>query len=350
MKAPTPSQIQDMPSAHSRAPGLHLQFSLHDDKEPAIGREKAICPLTGSPNTKLLETFPTSLLIESYQRDLDLDVTSEFQGVKNLQLWQCLDSDLVFFYPTLTGSATFYRQLQHFDWYFPETKFEYAHAATWIQTDHHVLDVGCGNGQFRQKIHPASYTGLDPYDLARYNKEDTDTNILRESIAEHAIQHAQMYDVICAFQVLEHIANPREFLAAALECLKPDGLLILGVPSAESYVTNIPNFVLNAPPHHVTWWTDKSLYALGKQFQLAVLDLTHAPVESWETRLYWMQRLSSLFLPKREAHFTTLLSRRLSNIASYLGAGCIAPFASPPTSAQGSTVIMVAQKKEHACC
>ncbi len=350
MKTPSQAQIQDWPLAHSRAPGRHLNFSLHDNREPAIDEKRATCPVTGSTNTQLLETLPTSLLIESYQRDLGLDVTSEFQGVKNLQLWQCLDSDLTFFYPTITGSAAFYRQLQHCDWYFPETKFEYAHAATWIQPDHHVLDIGCGNGQFRQQIHPASYTGLDPYDLARDHKEHIDTNILKESIAEHAVQHAQMYDVICAFQVLEHTANPREFLAAALECLKPEGLLILGVPSAESYVTNIPNFVLNAPPHHVTWWTDKSLYALGQQFQLAVLDLTHAPVESWETRLYLMQRLTKLFLPEREHHFTTLLSRRLCNIAAYLGAGIISNLAKPPTSAQGSTVIMVAQKKEHSCC
>ena len=350
MKAPTPSQFHDVPLAHSRTPGRHLQFSLHGNREPGIGRGKAICPLTGSPNTKLLETFPTSLLIESYQRDLGLDVTSEFQGVQNLQLWQCLDSALMFFYPTMTGSEAFYSQLQHFDWYFPKTKFEYAHAATWIRPDHHVLDIGCGNGQFRQKIHPAFYTGLDPYDLARDNKEHIDTNILRESIAEHAIQHPQMYDAVCAFQVLEHIATPREFLAAALECLKPDGLLILGVPSAESYVTNIPNFVLNAPPHHVTWWTDKSLHTLATEFQLAVLDFTHAPVELWETRLYWMQRLAKIVLPDKEPHFTTLLSRRLYNIAAYLGAGIISQLAKPPTSAQGSTVIMVAQKKEHSCC
>ncbi len=335
---------------HSHAAGQHLQFSLHDDREPAIDEERVICPLTGSTNTQLLETFPTSLLIESYQRDLGLDVSSEFQGVKNLQLWQCLDSDLIFFYPIITGSVEFYSQLQHFDWYFPEEKFEYAHATTWIQPDHHVLDIGCGNGQFRQKIHPASYTGLDPYDRATDNEEHIDSNILSESIAEHALKHSQVYDAVCAFQVLEHIGDPREFLAAALECLKPDGLLILGVPSAESYVTNIPNFVLNAPPHHVTWWTDQSLHALGKQFQLTVLDITHAPVESWETRLYWMKRLAKIFLPESEPHFTTLFSRQLCNITAYLGAGIISQLAKPPTSAQGSTVIMIAQKKEHPFC
>ena len=323
----------------------HLHFSSHDNMEPSIEVEGSICPLTGSPNTTLLETFPTSLLIECYQRDFGLDVTSEFQGVKSLQLWRCLDSDLIFFQPTITGSTEFYRQIQNFDWYFPEVKFEYDHAATWIKPDYHVLDIGSGAGQFVKTIPVTSYTGLDPNYLPNHDKIHMNTRILRKSLAEHAMTNIQTYDVVCGFQVLEHVANPQAFIKAALKCLKPGGLLILGVPSAESYVTQIANFILNAPPHHVTWWTDQSLRNLAQHFQLSVLNLVHAPVESWETRLYWMQRMAEMFCPKQTTHFTESPYRRLSNIAAYVGAGLIMPFATPPASAQGSSVIMVAQKK-----
>ncbi len=309
-----------------------------------------ICPLTGSTNTILLETLSTSLLIDCYQRDLALDVTSEFQGVKNLQLWRCLDSDLMFFHPPMTGSEEFYREIQNFDWYFPEEKFEYDQAGKWIQADHHILDIGCGAGQFFQKTHPASYTGLAPHALPTHDEKRVGTCILSDSIAGHAMKNIEGYDVVCAFQVLEHIANPKEFLTEALACLKPGGLLILGVPSAESYVTKITNFVLNAPPHHVTWWTDKALQHLTEHFQLSLLKLMHAPVESWETRLYWMQRLANIFSPMRKTHFTTLLRHRLSNIAAYIAAGLIWPFATPSISARGSTVVMVAQKKEGSSC
>ncbi len=319
-------------------------------KEAQVKRGMPVCPLTGSTDVIVLESFSTSLLIECYQRDLGLDVSSEFKNVQRLQLCHCPSSDLMFFYPCITGSPEFYRQLYTFPWYFPETKFEYDYATTWITPHQQILDIGCGAAQFVQKFPQMSYTGLDPNYRPEKNNVRTSHQILTETIEEHAVTNPYGYDTVCAFQVLEHVANPREFLTAALACLRPGGLLILGVPSAESYVTQITNFVLNAPPHHVTWWTDQSLHSLAKHFQLSVLDLTHAPVESWETRLYWMQRLVKIILPRKESHFTTLLSRRLSNIAAYLGAGFISPIASLPTSAQGSTVVMVARKDERTPC
>ncbi len=350
MRTPTYSQRQDIPVAHKGSIERDRHYSSCDEMEHSIERMEATCPLTGSTHTTLLETLPTSLLIDCYQRDLGVDVTSEFADVENLQLWQCLDSDLVFFHPAITGSAEFYRQLHHFDWYFPEDKFEYDHAAAWMTPKQQILDIGCGAAKFVQKFPQSYYTGLDPNYLQDAGVACTNTHIVTETIEEHAMTHGHGYDVVCAFQVLEHVSNPREFLTAALACLKPEGLLILGVPSAESYVTQITNFVLNAPPHHVTWWTDQSLHALAQHFQLSVLDVTHAPIESWETRLYWMQRLANMCLPMRETHFTTSLSRRLCNIAAYLGAGCISPVASVPASAQGSTVVMVARKNKGVLC
>lgn len=318
--------------------------------ESSTNMEGPICPLTKSLDVDVLEEFPSSLLIDCYQRDLGLNVVSEFKGIESLQLCRCRTSDLMFFYPSITGSPEFYRQLQTFNWYFPETKFEYDHAASWITPDQHILDIGCGAAQFVRKLSGTSYTGLDPNYISTKDIEHTGLHIHSETIDEHAKTNGHRYDVVCTFQVLEHVSNPREFLAAALACLKPGGLLILGVPSAESYVTRIANFVLNAPPHHVTWWTDQSLHHLADQFHLSILDLAHAPVETWETRLYWMQRMLEPFLPKNPSHFTESGSRRLSNIAAYIGAGFIMPLTSPPVSAQGSSVVMIAQKSDVSLC
>ncbi len=320
------------------------------DEDPSAQTNGPRCPLTGSVDIEVLEVVPTSLLIECYQRDLGLNVRPEFTGIENLQLCRCVTSDLIFFYPSITGAHEFYRQLQTFNWYFPETKFEYDHAVSWITPDQHILDIGCGAAQFEKKLSNVSYTGLDPHCMAPQDVEHHDLHIQSETIADHAQTHRQHYDVVCAFQVLEHVADPKVFLTAALTCLKPGGLFIVGVPSAESYVTRIPNFVLNAPPHHVTWWTDQALLSMAHQFQLSVLDLAHAPVESWESRLYWMQRILDVFPPKNTSYFTEKLSRRLSTIAAYMGARFIMLFSSPPTSARGSSVVMVAKKNDGVSC
>ena len=280
-----------------------------------------ICPLTGSHHIEVLEEFPTSLLTTCYQRDFGIDVTSEFNRVDRMQLCRSLTSELLFFYPSITGSSEFYRRFQAFDWYYPEAKFEYERASAWIQPGHHVLDIGCGGAQFARTIPLVSYTGLEPNEFSPKRRGLAGINILPETITDHAKTYAQAYDVVCAFQVLEHVADPREFLTDALACLKHNGVLVLGVPSAESYITRMANFMLNAPPHHVTWWTDQALRHLADQFNLSILNLAHAPVEPWETRLYWMQRISNRLMPQSTAHFTESRMRRFLNIVAYIAAG-----------------------------
>ena len=313
-------------------------------KERESNEAGPICPLTGNRNIEVLEDIPTSLLIHGYQRDLGIDVASEFTGVDRMQLCRCLTSDLRFFYPSITGSPEFYRRFQAFDWYYPEAKFEYERASHWINPGHHILDIGCGAAQFARTIPLASYTGLEPNDVSTKRGGLADINILSETITDHAKTYTQAYDVVCAFQVLEHVADPREFLTDALACLKHNGILILGVPSAESYVTRIANFMLNAPPHHVTWWTDQALRHLAHQFNLSILDVAHAPVEPWETRLYWMQRISQGLAAPSPAYFNTSLFRRLLTIGAYVAAGLIPSMVKPPACAQGSSVVLVARK------
>ena len=248
----------------------HVLHTRNSNLRTEMNEVDLMCPLTGNRDIEVLEEFPSSLLIACYQRDLGINVASAFKGVEKLQLCRCVSSDLIFFSPSITGSLEFYRQLQSFDWYFPDSKFEYERASNWIKPGHRILDIGCGAAQFAHNIPFVSYIGLEPNNGSTKSVGLADAQILSETVNDHAMTHAHSYDVVCAFQVLEHVENPKDFLTAALACLKPEGLLILGVPSAESYVTRIANFVLNAPPHHVTWWTNQALRHMADQFQLSI--------------------------------------------------------------------------------
>jgi SAM-dependent methyltransferase len=85
--------------------------------------------------------------------------------------------------------------------------------------------------------------------------------------------------VVCAFQVLEHVPDPRAFLASCVYCLKPGGRLILSVPAEDSFTGLVPNNCLNLPPHHLTRWSDKALLALREEFNLHDLQLIPLPLE-----------------------------------------------------------------------
>ena len=89
----------------------------------------------------------------------------------------------------------------------------------------------------------------------------TQPDIRNETISQHAVSHPEEYDVVCAFHAIEHVTDPLGF-ARLPTCMRPGGRLCVVVPSRDSAITEIPNFVLNAPPHHLSWWNEDALRVL----------------------------------------------------------------------------------------
>ena len=154
-----------------------------------ILHNRLACPLTGDPRVEVLEEIPASLLVDCYQRDLGIDITSEFSGIEFLSLCHNVHSDLIFFSPAITGSSRFYQALRTFHWYYPPDKFEYDRAASWIQPGDSVLDIGCGSGHFSTYLPDAIYTGLEPQPVLSRSTDHPTLTIYGEDVADHALTH-----------------------------------------------------------------------------------------------------------------------------------------------------------------
>lgn len=76
-----------------------------------------VCPLSGSSNVTLIEQINASDLIKMYNQALQADISKEFGDVKQIGYYHCIDSDLRFFYPMVTGSEKYYEHLQKNPWY-----------------------------------------------------------------------------------------------------------------------------------------------------------------------------------------------------------------------------------------
>jgi 2-polyprenyl-3-methyl-5-hydroxy-6-metoxy-1,4-benzoquinol methylase len=234
------------------------------------------CPLSGSDNVSKIQTISSQSLASTYRNSfLKMDIMKELDGILEVNFCHCIDSDLKFFFPAVTGSEKFYESLQKIEWYYSDEKAEYNYVKGWINSGSHVLEIGAGKGAFCSKIPEAVYQGLEFSKQAIRQAAQRDICLLPELIQEHATNHHHCYDVVCAFQVLEHVADVESFITSSLDCLKPNGLLIYSVPSADSFLSLWTNNILNMPPHHVTWWSDKALNYLGEKFGLEVLAVHH---------------------------------------------------------------------------
>jgi SAM-dependent methyltransferase len=94
-----------------------------------------------------------------------------------------------------------------------------------------VLDVGCGAQPYRTLIHPdAVYRAIDYAGaLEHFGYRAPETTYFKGN--RWPVTDAAADTVLCT-ETLEHVPEPRAFLAEAFRCLKPGGSLLLTVPFA----------------------------------------------------------------------------------------------------------------------
>jgi 2-polyprenyl-3-methyl-5-hydroxy-6-metoxy-1,4-benzoquinol methylase len=235
-------------------------------------------------NTLIIDNLSVSFLRRSYLRFFQLSL--EKHNAEFISLYLCKDCGLKFFYPIWTGDEAFYEGLQRFPWYYLEEKQEYKIAKQYITSVDHVLEIGAGKGIFASKISCASYTGLEFSKAAVQMAQKQSIQLYRQSIEEHVEQQSLYYDVVCSFQVLEHVADIYKFVEASIRSLKIGGKLIFSVPNDSTYIGLQVDHVLNMPPHHVSRWTDSCLHQLANEFKLRVINTHYDKMDEREVPLY----------------------------------------------------------------
>ncbi|NJM65394.1 MAG: class I SAM-dependent methyltransferase [Acaryochloris sp. RU_4_1] len=269
-----------------------------------FSKSKVLCPLNGEFDTTLVESLKTSDITALYQKQLSIDVSSEFGSVQEISLYHCLKSDLKFFYPLISGSESFYEKLQRIDWYYLDEKYEYYYAQKFIRKTDHVLEIGCGNGLFAKQISVEKYRGIEFSQKAKLDAGSLGIEVLNESIQVHVKSYSSVYDVVCAFQVLEHVTEITSFIESSLLCLKPGGFLIYSVPSADSFLSAAKNNILNMPPHHVSWWSDKALTYISQRFELEIVDIKHERLADIHKKSYLAYIVLESLSKKLNFHFS----------------------------------------------
>jgi 2-polyprenyl-3-methyl-5-hydroxy-6-metoxy-1,4-benzoquinol methylase len=235
----------------------------------------------------MIEKISTSQIIYNYLKHYKIDVTKYFNNNKTIYVFECLNSGYRFFYPlSIFGDSEFYAKMQNFDWYYMPWKWEHQQASLLIKSEMSVLEIGCAEGEFLQKIHKntgCKCTGIELNHYAAEIARSKGIEIFTETIEEFAKRGEGFYDYICSFQVLEHISNVFSFLEAQVRLLKKGGLLTISVPNNSSFISKSINY-LNMPPHHMGLWNLNSLSNLTKIFPLDILAIDYEPLQKYHRK------------------------------------------------------------------
>lgn len=254
------------------------------------------CILCGNKDVDNIGKIDIKSLIKLYFKMTSVDFLYLFNKNTNLSYNQCRKCGLKYFTPLIVGDEKFYNSFQEIDWYYMDEKEEYQYAKKFIKNNDKVLEVGCGKGAFARIVPTNCYVGLDSSEKAKKMASKNGVRIKNESIELHAQNHQDYYDVVCSFQVLEHVPNPFSFLNSSIQTLKKGGLLIIAVPSEDSFLKYVTNGILNIPPHHISRWSDDTLNYLTKIFDLELLEIYHEKIQKIHKRYFLYTLISNIFL------------------------------------------------------
>jgi 2-polyprenyl-3-methyl-5-hydroxy-6-metoxy-1,4-benzoquinol methylase len=100
-----------------------------------------------------------------------------------------------------------------------------------FKPDGKLLEIGCARGDFLSAARDTfEARGVEP------NPELAESSSRVAPVFGDVIERTPWtgFDVIASFHVIEHVDSPRRFIRAAVERLKPDGLLVIETPNIDS--------------------------------------------------------------------------------------------------------------------
>lgn len=227
----------------------------------------------GEISTKTLELM--------YRNKCGADVSRHFGSLPALGLYECAQTGMRFWRPaSVAGDEAFYADLSNrWPHYYQTDRWEYQPTRAAIPIGARVLEVGCGRGYFLRSLesHAGDAMGLEFNNDAIKNKV-TRFDVRNQFVEDLLASDPKLFDVVCSFQVLEHVSDPAAFVRSCLACLRPGGLLILSTPNYDMKGHRRMEDAFDLPPHHLNHFDADAYRRMAALLGLTVLSLTSQQV------------------------------------------------------------------------
>jgi len=219
-----------------------------------------------------IEKIPIGYIVQRYKVKCGLDISDDFKYIDYVYLCECKLTGYRYWKPFhVAGKRNLYMKLSSvLSNYYRYERWEYSKVRTLLKKNFDVLEVGCGRGFFLKSIEDMIKSGIG-LELNPFAIKDKVTSFPVKSIKIGDInKEGRKFDVICSFQVLEHLIQPKIFLQNCIKLLKPKGLLIISTPNY-SYIAHQKKLdCFDLPPHHMGHYTDSVFKNIGNLLDLDI--------------------------------------------------------------------------------
>ena len=238
------------------------------------------CPLCGKEEYVVVGKIPINVIIDYWVNNYDFNPIADVYRNEVLEKRYCENCGLYFYNYHLPDFEQMYHELSTRISYYPSFRQEYGIATEIIEylKPNSLLEIGAGEGSFLERVEH-----IVPITLgSEYNLQALDVCArkgLNMSSSDISKLEKESFDVICHFEVLEHVYNNSQFMEQTLRLLKKGGKLIIGTPDPEGILSIIGRFQLNLPPHHQFDFSKKTFDYLEKKYNLKIREYQKAELD-----------------------------------------------------------------------
>ena len=129
-----------------------------------------------------------------------------------------------------------------------------------------LLEVGCGSGDFLFEAQSQGFE-VEGLEYSEHAAEQANRRLGAPRVHVGSLDTAPLpdntYDVVAAFDVLEHVRNPRFCAELLYKSIKPGGIIALVTPSLDSWSRRVlGQHWMEYKTEHLTYFNKKSLRIL----------------------------------------------------------------------------------------
>lgn len=257
-----------------------------------------VCPLCSNHSPKLLYEVKSELAARHVLGKAGADrvepLAAHIRKLWNQDacgFYECERCDFSFAYPFIGGDADFYRTAYEGAFY-PRWKWEFEKTAGILSnlspgTRLTLLEVGAGTGMFIRSISPRLFPKADVRCI-EYSESGA------AAIREYGIrcstediagidcrQFGAPFDVVCMFQVLEHMERFDDVFRVLSGLTRAGGHVFIAVPNpAQRKFFDTQDLCQDIPPTHVSRWSSTAVGTLAARHGFEIESFESEP-EGW---------------------------------------------------------------------
>lgn len=212
----------------------------------------------------------------------------EYSSYKEISFYKCVSCKFGAFVPACAGTSNFYNDITIEGNYYVDDKWEFIKTFKLIKKAKikSLLDYGCGGGAFLKaasKIGGIDITGYDQNPQSKLSLDNSAITFVSEvdELPENG------FDLITAFQILEHLEDPFSVLEKINKNLKENGIVVISVPNSLGPIRHFPFALTEIPPHHVNRFNAPSLAVFLSNAGFKIEEFSYEPL----SRILWKSYL-----------------------------------------------------------